>query len=51
MKKNEKILTFYEMARESTNLTLNETLNLYKKGIGEVLLTDVSRDGCFTWMF
>ena len=48
-KKNEKILTFYEMARESTNLTLNETLNLYKEsGIGEVLLTDVSRDGCFT---
>lgn len=46
--KNGKFLTYYEMARESTNLNLNETINLYVEcGVGEVLLSNISNDGCF----
>jgi len=47
-KKNDKFFTFYEMARESTNLELRDTLNLYADcGVGEVLLTNVAHDGCY----
>lgn len=47
-KRNNKFVTLYEMARETTSLTLYDTLKLYYElGIGEVLLTDVSRDGCY----
>ena len=41
-------LTLYEMARESTGMNLYDTLDLYSNlGVGEVLITDVKRDGCY----
>ena len=43
-----KYVTLYEMARETTNLTIRETMKKYfDLGIGELLITDVSRDGCY----
>lgn len=46
--KNGEFLTYYEMARESTNLNLNKTINFYADcGVGEVLLSNISNDGCF----
>ena len=46
-KRENNFLTLYEMARESTGLNLYDTLDLYcNLGVGEVLITDVKRDGC-----
>tara|TARA_B100000989_G_C19533104_1_gene471541 strand:- start:7594 stop:8328 length:735 start_codon:yes stop_codon:yes gene_type:complete len=43
------IQTFYEMARENTGLTLKQCISKYKElGVGELLLTDVSRDGIYS---
>jgi len=40
--------TFYEMARESTGLNLQDCILKYKDlGVGELLLTDVSKDGIY----
>ena len=48
-KKDNKYISLYEMARETTNLDLNQTILKYKNlGIGELLVTDVNRDGCYT---
>ena len=39
----------YEMARQSSGLSLEETIEKYiNLGIGEIVLVDVSRDGCYT---
>lgn len=47
-KRENNFLTLYEMARESTGLNLYDTLDLYcNLGVGEVLITDVKRDGCY----
>ena len=47
--REDEVITFYEMAREATNLSLKETLKKYLDlGVGEVLLTDVGRDGCYS---
>ena len=48
-KRDGKLISLFEMARETNFVTLNETLRIYEDlGIGEVLLTDVSRDGCYS---
>ena len=48
-KRENQYVTLYEMARESTGLNLIETIKMYKDlGIGELLITDTKRDGCFT---
>ncbi len=48
-KRKDNYVTFYEMARESTGLNLIETIKKYKDlGIGELLLTDINRDGLQT---
>lgn len=48
-KRDDKFVSLFEMARETNYITLNETLKIYEDlGIGEVLLTDVSRDGCYS---
>ena len=45
---DEDVQTFYEMARESTGLNLNDCIMKYKDlGVGELLLTDISRDGIY----
>ena len=46
--RSEKFMTLYEMAREFTNLSLIETIKKYiDLGVGEILLTDINRDGCY----
>tara|TARA_B110000240_G_C13348156_1_gene388531 strand:+ start:112 stop:798 length:687 start_codon:yes stop_codon:yes gene_type:complete len=46
--RNEKFMTLYEMAREFTNLSLIETIKKYiDLGVGEILLADINRDGCY----
>ena len=46
--KNGKFITLYEMAREFTRLSLTDTIEKYiDLGIGEILLTDINRDGCY----
>ncbi len=43
------IETFYEMARENTGLNLKKCISKYRElGVGELLLTDVSRDGIYS---
>tara|TARA_Y100000768_G_scaffold387998_1_gene381393 strand:+ start:609 stop:1346 length:738 start_codon:yes stop_codon:yes gene_type:complete len=47
-KRDQSFVTLYEMARETTGLNLYNTLSLYcDLGVGEVLVTDVKRDGCY----
>ena len=46
--KNGKFITLYEMARVFTELSLKETIKKYiDLGVGEILLTDINRDGCY----
>ena len=48
-KRDDNYVTLYEMARESTGLNLIDTVKMYKDiGIGELLITDIKRDGCYT---
>ena len=45
---NNEFVTLYEMARERTGLSLSDTIKKYLDlGIGEILITDVNRDGCY----
>lgn len=45
---NNNLLTFYEMAREFTGLNLKDCIKKYMDlGVGELLLTDISRDGVY----
>ena len=47
--RNENYVTLYEMAREATELNLIDTIKKYRDlGIGELLITDIKRDGCYT---
>ena len=48
-KRDDSYVTLYEMARESTGLNLIDTIKMYKDlGVGELLITDIKRDGCYT---
>ena len=39
----------YEMSRQSSGLDLDQTIKKYLNlGVGEIVLTDVGRDGCYT---
>ena len=47
-KRGGKYFSVYEMARQSSGLGLEETIKKYiNLGIGEIVLVDVSRDGCY----
>lgn len=47
-KKDDKFISLYEMAREETGLNLRDTIKKYKDlGVGELLISDVNRDGCY----
>ena len=47
-KKDNVFKTFYEMSRESSGKTLEETIDHYIKiGIGEIMITSIENDGCF----
>tara|TARA_B100001250_G_scaffold410474_1_gene436987 strand:+ start:5087 stop:5818 length:732 start_codon:yes stop_codon:yes gene_type:complete len=48
-KREGNFISLCEMARETTDLSVRETLKKYEDlGVGEVLLTDVTRDGCYS---
>ena len=45
---NNKLMSVYEMSRQSSGLDLDQAIKKYLDlGIGEIVLTDVSRDGCY----
>ena len=47
-KRNNKYFSVFEMARQSSGLGLEQTIEKYiNLGIGEIVLVDVSRDGCY----
>tara|TARA_B100000686_G_scaffold125200_2_gene132675 strand:+ start:16636 stop:17370 length:735 start_codon:yes stop_codon:yes gene_type:complete len=47
-KRSNKLMSVYEMARQSSGLDLDQTIKKYLDlGIGEIVLTDVSNDGCY----
>ena len=42
------LISAYEMSRQSSGLDLDQTIKKYLNlGVGEIVLTDVGRDGCF----
>ena len=46
--RDEKYFSVFEMARQSSQLNIDQTISKYLDlGIGEIVLVDVSRDGCY----
>ena len=46
--RSNKLISAYEMSRQSSGLDLDQTIKKYLDlGVGEIVLIDVGRDGCF----
>ena len=46
--RSKKLVSAYEMSRQSSGLNLEQTIKKYLNiGVGEIVLIDVGRDGCF----
>ena len=46
--RSNKLISAYEMSRQSSGLDLDQTIKKYLNlGVGEIVLVDVGRDGCF----